>query len=44
MEQGYIMHKEYNRRTPNNNAVLFIHGIVGTPDHFKDFVPSPSDN
>lgn len=33
------MHKEYNRRTPNNNAVLFIHGIVGTPDHFKDFVP-----
>lgn len=34
------MHKEYNRiNVGSEYAVLFIHGIVGTPDHFKDFVP-----
>ncbi len=38
-------HKEYINI--NNNAtiaVLFIHGIVGTPNHFKDFIPLVSDD
>lgn len=34
------MHKEYIRNTPGaKNAVLFIHGIVGTPNHFRDIMP-----
>ncbi len=33
-------HKEYKRINQNSNiAVLFIHGIVGTPNHFTEFVP-----
>lgn len=33
------MHKEYVRIVDTaNTAVLFIHGIVGTPNHFTDFV------
>ncbi len=33
-------HKEYIRLCNNSNvAVLFIHGIVGTPNHFNDFIP-----
>lgn len=33
------MHKEYKRIVPNaDTAVLFIHGIIGTPNHFTDFV------
>ncbi|MBQ5327578.1 MAG: alpha/beta fold hydrolase [Oscillospiraceae bacterium] len=33
-------HKEYKRIVPEaETAVLFIHGIVGTPNHFKDFLP-----
>ena len=34
------MHKEYIRVAENADiAVLFIHGIVGTPNHFKAFLP-----
>lgn len=34
------MHKEYIRYIPGaKNAVLFIHGIVGTPNHFRDLMP-----
>ena len=33
-------HKEYKRINPNAiAAVLFVHGIVGTPNHFAEFVP-----
>lgn len=33
-------HKEYLRISRGaTTAVLFIHGIVGTPNHFADFVP-----
>lgn len=32
-------HKEYVRISDNSNiAILFIHGIVGTPNHFNEFV------
>ena len=34
------MHRERKRMVPNaDTAVLFIHGIVGTPDHFRDLIP-----
>lgn len=34
------MHKEYCRIINDaDTAVLFIHGIIGTPDHFIDFIP-----
>lgn len=34
------MHKEYKHIVNGaNTAVLFIHGILGTPNHFKDFIP-----
>ena len=38
-------HKEYKRIVPEARAaILFIHGIVGTPNHFADFVSLvPSD-
>lgn len=33
-------HKEYLRISENaKTAVLFIHGIAGTPNHFRDFIP-----
>lgn len=33
------MHEEYIRKVPGSGmAVLLIHGIVGTPDHFKPFL------
>lgn len=33
-------HKEYVRIVPKSDtAFLFIHGIIGTPNHFKDFIP-----
>ncbi len=39
------MHKEYKRIVADAEiAVLFIHGILGTPNHFKDFVPLVPDN
>ena len=32
-------HKEYVRVCDNSNiAILFIHGIVGTPNHFNEFI------
>lgn len=32
-------HKEYIRRVPGADAaVVFIHGILGSPDHFDRFV------
>lgn len=32
-------HKEYKRIIPNSDvAILFIHGIIGTPNHFSRFV------
>ena len=32
-------HKEYIKICDNSTtAILFIHGIVGTPNHFKEFV------
>ena len=34
------MHEEYKHIVSGaDKAVLFIHGILGTPDHFKDFIP-----
>jgi len=39
------MHKEYKRIAEGaNKAVLFVHGIVGTPNHFKAFVPLVPEN
>ncbi len=33
-------HKEYKRINPESRAaILFVHGIVGTPNHFVEFVP-----
>lgn len=35
-----MLHEEYVRIVPNaKTAVLFIHGIVGTPNHFCDLIP-----
>lgn len=35
-----MVHQEYVRLVPGAaNAVLFIHGIVGTPNHFRDLLP-----
>ena len=34
------MHKEYRKIYPEaDTAILFIHGILGTPDHFSPFLP-----
>ncbi len=39
MKWGAVMHKEYIRIVDNaDTAVLFIHGIIGTPEHFADYV------
>ena len=38
-------HKEYKRINPDAMAaVLFVHGIVGTPNHFADFVSLVPEN
>ena len=35
-----MLHEEYIRIVPGaKTAVLFIHGIVGTPNHFRDLIP-----
>lgn len=35
-----MIHEEYVRIVPEaDTAVLFIHGIVGTPNHFRDLIP-----
>ena len=37
--------KEYRRIVNNaDTAVLFIQGILGTPDHFKEFIPLIPEN
>ncbi len=39
------MHNEYKRIVADaETAVLFIHGILGTPNHFKDFIPLVSES
>lgn len=38
-------HKEYKRINPGARAaILFVHGIVGTPNHFADFVSLVPEN
>ena len=38
-------HKEYKRICDNSSiAILFIHGIVGTPNHFNKFVSLVPDS
>ena len=33
-------HAEYKRMVPGaDTAVLFVHGILGTPNHFRDLIP-----
>lgn len=40
-----MKHKEYVRITKSaDTAFLFIHGIMGSPNHFKDFVALLPDN
>lgn len=35
-----MVHQEYKRIVPGaDTAVLFVHGIVGTPNHFRDLIP-----
>lgn len=38
-------HKEYKRIVPDASAaILFVHGIVGTPNHFTDFLSLVPDD
>ena len=38
-------HKEYVKISDGaKTAILFIHGIVGTPNHFNEFIPLVPDN
>ena len=38
-------HKEYVKISDGaTTAILFIHGIVGTPNHFNEFIPLIPDN
>ena len=38
-------HKEYKRIVPEARAaILFVHGIVGTPNHFAEFLSVVPDN
>lgn len=38
-------HREYIRDIPNSKiAVLMIHGIIGTPAHFRDLIPNIPEN
>ncbi len=40
-----MVHKEYKRINPDADvAVLFIHGILGTPNHFDEFVSLVPDS
>ena len=39
------MHEEYWRIVPGaDTAVVFVHGIIGTPDHFKELIPLLPEN
>ncbi len=40
-----MAHKEYRNIIPNSKtSILFIHGILGTPDHFSDFIKEVPPN
>lgn len=40
-----MAHKEYTRIIPGSRyAMLMIHGILGTPDHFQDLIPLVPDD
>ena len=40
-----MAHEAYTREVPGaDGAVLLIHGILGTPDHFRDLVPLVPDD
>lgn len=40
-----MVHNEYNRIVAeSDNAVLFIHGIIGTPNYFNDYIPLIPDD
>jgi len=40
-----MKHKEYVRISDNSNTViLFVHGIVGTPNHFNEFISLVPDD
>ncbi len=39
------MHEEYLKIVPGAaTAVVFVHGIIGTPDHFKELIPLLPDD
>lgn len=39
-KNNIMNHQEYTNIIENSDtAILFIHGIAGTPNHFKDFIP-----
>ena len=44
--KGEIMkHESYERIVPGSDtAVLFLHGILGTPRHFEDFISLVPDS
>jgi esterase/lipase len=39
-----VKHKEYIRHTSGNTAVLFIHGFLGSPNHFRPFLELVPEN
>ena len=38
-----IDHSPYTRKGTGSNAVLLIHGILGSPGHFRDLIPAIPD-
>ena len=34
-----MQHRPYSRRGSGKDAVLFVHGIAGSPAHFRDLIP-----
>lgn len=39
-----MAHKTYIRHTDGDTAVLFIHGFLGSPEHFEKFIPWVPDD
>ncbi len=39
-----MAHKEYIRHTDGNRVVLFIHGFLGSPEHFESFIDLVPEN
>ena len=33
-----MAHEEYIRHTDGDRVVLFIHGFLGSPEHFEKFI------